>query len=174
MHRIGVVDTHTGGEPTRVVISGGPELGNGSMADRLAVFRDRSRFVPLGGRQRAPRLGRHGRGADRRAGRSDRRRWRHLLQQRRLSRHVRPRDDRSRRGAGLPGTARPRHAPARDARSARSPSPSTAPILSPSTTSRAIGRPRMWRSMFRDCEPMWATSPGAATGSSWSRITARR
>ena len=41
MQRIGVVDTHTGGEPTRVVISGGPELGTGSMADRLAVFRDR-------------------------------------------------------------------------------------------------------------------------------------
>ncbi|MGP0064894.1 MAG: proline racemase family protein [Isosphaeraceae bacterium] len=41
MHRIGVIDTHTGGEPTRVVISGGPDLGNGSMAERLAVFRDR-------------------------------------------------------------------------------------------------------------------------------------
>jgi 4-hydroxyproline epimerase len=40
VRRIGVVDTHTGGEPTRVVISGGPELGTGSMADRLAVFRD--------------------------------------------------------------------------------------------------------------------------------------
>jgi 4-hydroxyproline epimerase len=40
VHRIGVIDTHTGGEPTRVVISGGPDLGNGSMADRLAVFRD--------------------------------------------------------------------------------------------------------------------------------------
>ncbi len=41
MHRIQVVDTHTGGEPTRVVIGGGPELGGGSMAERLAVFRDR-------------------------------------------------------------------------------------------------------------------------------------
>ena len=41
MERIGVVNTHTGGEPTRVVISGGPDLGNGSMADRLAMFRDR-------------------------------------------------------------------------------------------------------------------------------------
>jgi 4-hydroxyproline epimerase len=38
---IRVVDTHTGGEPTRVVISGGPELGAGTMAERLAVFRDR-------------------------------------------------------------------------------------------------------------------------------------
>ena len=41
MHRIDVIDTHTGGEPTRVVIAGGPDLGTGSMADRLAVFRDR-------------------------------------------------------------------------------------------------------------------------------------
>lgn len=34
-----IVDSHTGGEPTRVVIAGGPELGTGSMADRLAVLR---------------------------------------------------------------------------------------------------------------------------------------
>ncbi|MCH5377364.1 MAG: proline racemase family protein, partial [Planctomycetes bacterium] len=31
---------HTEGEPTRVVIEGGPELGSGSMADRLARLRD--------------------------------------------------------------------------------------------------------------------------------------
>ena len=41
MQRISVIDTHTGGEPTRVVVAGGPDLGSGSMADRLAVFRDR-------------------------------------------------------------------------------------------------------------------------------------
>jgi 4-hydroxyproline epimerase len=41
VQRIPVIDTHTGGEPTRVVISGGPELGSGPMAERLAVFRDR-------------------------------------------------------------------------------------------------------------------------------------
>jgi 4-hydroxyproline epimerase len=40
VQRIGVIDTHTGGEPTRVVIAGGPDLGTGSMADRLAVFRE--------------------------------------------------------------------------------------------------------------------------------------
>ena len=39
--RIPVIDSHTGGEPTRVVLSGGPDLGGGSVADRLAVFRDR-------------------------------------------------------------------------------------------------------------------------------------
>lgn len=35
-----VVDSHTGGEPTRVVISGGPDLGAGSMSERLALLRD--------------------------------------------------------------------------------------------------------------------------------------
>jgi 4-hydroxyproline epimerase len=39
--RISVIDTHTGGEPTRVVTAGGPELGTGTMADRVAVFRER-------------------------------------------------------------------------------------------------------------------------------------
>ncbi|MDO9014535.1 MAG: proline racemase family protein, partial [Polynucleobacter sp.] len=34
-----VVDSHTGGEPTRVVVSGGPDLGSGPVADRLAEFR---------------------------------------------------------------------------------------------------------------------------------------
>lgn len=40
-HRISIVDTHTGGEPTRVVIAGGPDLGSGCMAERLVVFRER-------------------------------------------------------------------------------------------------------------------------------------
>ncbi len=38
-HRIQVIDSHTGGEPTRVVIAGGPDLGTGSMADRRDRFR---------------------------------------------------------------------------------------------------------------------------------------
>ena len=38
--RIHIVDSHTGGEPTRVVIEGGPPLGAGSLAERLARFRD--------------------------------------------------------------------------------------------------------------------------------------
>ena len=37
--RVHVVDSHTGGEPTRVVISGGPDLGSGPLTDRLAKFR---------------------------------------------------------------------------------------------------------------------------------------
>lgn len=38
--RIQVVDSHTAGEPTRVVVGGGPELGGGPVAQRCAVFRD--------------------------------------------------------------------------------------------------------------------------------------
>lgn len=37
--RVSVIDSHTGGEPTRVVTSGGPNLGTGTMAERLARFR---------------------------------------------------------------------------------------------------------------------------------------
>lgn len=39
LQRIQVIDSHTGGEPTRVVIAGGPELGTGPLADRLRLFR---------------------------------------------------------------------------------------------------------------------------------------
>jgi 4-hydroxyproline epimerase len=35
------IDSHTGGEPTRIVIAGGPPLGNGPMAERLECFRTR-------------------------------------------------------------------------------------------------------------------------------------
>jgi 4-hydroxyproline epimerase len=34
-----VIDSHTEGEPTRVVIAGGPELGNGTIAERLQRLR---------------------------------------------------------------------------------------------------------------------------------------
>lgn len=34
------VDSHTGGEPTRLVIQGGPDLGNGPVSEQLEVFRD--------------------------------------------------------------------------------------------------------------------------------------
>ncbi len=37
--RIHVIDSHTGGEPTRVVIAGGPPLGKSSLAERLVLFR---------------------------------------------------------------------------------------------------------------------------------------
>jgi 4-hydroxyproline epimerase len=37
--RVHVIDSHTGGEPTRVVIEGGPNLGTGSLAERRERFR---------------------------------------------------------------------------------------------------------------------------------------
>ena len=40
MKRIQIIDSHTGGEPTRVVVSGGPNLGRGTAAEQLKVFRD--------------------------------------------------------------------------------------------------------------------------------------
>lgn len=39
MERVQIIDSHTGGEPTRVVVKGGPDLGVGSVAQRLEVFR---------------------------------------------------------------------------------------------------------------------------------------
>jgi 4-hydroxyproline epimerase len=41
MRRVSVIDSHTGGEPTRVVVGGGPDLSTGSMSERLKIFRER-------------------------------------------------------------------------------------------------------------------------------------
>lgn len=38
IEKIRIIDSHTGGEPTRVVIEGGPDLGAGSLAQRRARF----------------------------------------------------------------------------------------------------------------------------------------
>jgi len=40
MQRVQIIDSHTGGEPTRVVVDGAPALGGGSVAERIKVFRD--------------------------------------------------------------------------------------------------------------------------------------
>src|SRR5690242_21940039 len=37
--KIRVVDSHTAGEPTRVVVAGGPDLGRGTVAERLETLR---------------------------------------------------------------------------------------------------------------------------------------
>ena len=39
LRRVKIIDSHTGGEPTRVVISGGPDLGGDTLATRLERFR---------------------------------------------------------------------------------------------------------------------------------------
>src|SRR5579872_3324299 len=41
MNRIRIVDSHTGGEPTRVVVEGGPDLGGGPLAERRELLRSR-------------------------------------------------------------------------------------------------------------------------------------
>src|SRR6185295_16623709 len=39
MKTIAIIDSHTGGEPTRLVIDGGPDLGSGPLHERLERFR---------------------------------------------------------------------------------------------------------------------------------------
>ena len=116
MLRLRVVDSHTGGEPTRVVLDGGPDLGGGTVADaargasarastasaRAVVNEPRGSDVVVGALLCPP--------AD-----PDVRRGRHLLQQRRLPRHVRARHDRRRAHARAPRPARAGRASARDA-----------------------------------------------------------
>lgn len=41
IQRIKVIDSHTGGEPTRIIVAGGPDLGGGPLAEQVAVFRER-------------------------------------------------------------------------------------------------------------------------------------
>ncbi len=109
-----VVDSHTEGEPTRIIVEGGPDLGKGPLSERRARFaRDfdevRSFCVnePRGyGPGRRPPL---------RAGRSGMRSRHHLLQQCRRDRHVRPWHHRPRGDAGAFGPHRAGVAPHRDA-----------------------------------------------------------
>ena len=45
MQKVIIIDSHTGGEPTRVIVSGGPELGGGPLAQRREKFhREFDRF----------------------------------------------------------------------------------------------------------------------------------
>jgi 4-hydroxyproline epimerase len=39
--RVNIIDSHTGGEPTRVVVDGGPDLGGGNFSQRLERFRSK-------------------------------------------------------------------------------------------------------------------------------------
>lgn len=45
MKRIQVIDSHTGGEPTRVIVGGGPDLGSGTVAEQAAVFAEKFDFI---------------------------------------------------------------------------------------------------------------------------------
>jgi 4-hydroxyproline epimerase len=39
LRHVKIVDSHTGGEPTRLVVGGGPDLGHGPLAERREIFR---------------------------------------------------------------------------------------------------------------------------------------
>lgn len=41
MKRIKVIDSHTGGEPTRIIVDGGPDLGQGPLPGRVSLFREK-------------------------------------------------------------------------------------------------------------------------------------
>jgi 4-hydroxyproline epimerase len=41
MKTLNFIDSHTGGEPTRLVVSGGPDLGHGTLAERFDILRTR-------------------------------------------------------------------------------------------------------------------------------------
>ena len=38
MKQIQIIDSHTGGEPTRIIVSGGPDLGGGPVGEQLKIF----------------------------------------------------------------------------------------------------------------------------------------
>ena len=38
MKRINVIDSHKGGEPTRIIVKGGSVLGNGPLDERVNIF----------------------------------------------------------------------------------------------------------------------------------------
>ncbi|MBC3862919.1 proline racemase family protein [Undibacterium jejuense] len=40
MKKIMIIDSHTGGEPTRVIVGGGPDLGSGSVTQQLHIFKE--------------------------------------------------------------------------------------------------------------------------------------
>lgn len=45
MQRLHVIDSHTGGEPTRVIVSGGPELPHGGMAEKLKYLSQNHDYI---------------------------------------------------------------------------------------------------------------------------------
>lgn len=48
MTTISIIDSHTGGEPTRLVLAGGPDLGTGPLQERLARLREHFDHVRSG------------------------------------------------------------------------------------------------------------------------------
>lgn len=40
MKKIHIIDSHTGGEPTRLIVDGGPDLGDGPLHERVRIFKE--------------------------------------------------------------------------------------------------------------------------------------
>ncbi len=78
--RVSVIDTHTGGEPTRVVVAGGPDLDPGSDGGPARGLSRSVRRLPISRGQRAARIRRDGGRPDLRAGESRVRGGRDLFQ----------------------------------------------------------------------------------------------
>ena len=161
-----VIDSHTEGEPTRVIVEGGPDARRRAARRAARPLRPRVRSCPPLRRQRAARPRCDCRRASLRAGRPVLRGGPHLLQQCRLSRHVRPRDDRPRGDARAYGPDQ--------ARRHRFETPvgvvgvelideRTATIENVESYRLAEGGRGRGRGSRQPCA---ATSPGAATGSS--------
>ena len=113
--RMRVINSHTEGEPTRLIVEGGPPLGRGPLAERRQRFAEAfdhiRRFAvnePRGFDALVGALLCEPEDPSCAAGRD-------LLQQRRLSRHVRPWDDRRGGDAGASRPYRPRRPSLRDA-----------------------------------------------------------
>ena len=45
MNPITIIDSHTGGEPTRLIIEGGPDLGAGPLSERVLRFREKFDYL---------------------------------------------------------------------------------------------------------------------------------
>ena len=45
LRRLHIIDSHTAGEPTRIIVEGGPDLGTGSMAERRERFQSDHDFL---------------------------------------------------------------------------------------------------------------------------------
>ena len=41
MKKISIIDSHTGGEPTRLIVNGGPDLGSGPLSERVQIFKEK-------------------------------------------------------------------------------------------------------------------------------------
>ena len=56
MRKIDIIDSHTGGEPTRIVVGGGPGLGGGSITDKLNALKNTTSSAPPWSTNRAARM----------------------------------------------------------------------------------------------------------------------